>query len=180
MLLPEALQQDSFVGGVEYSRLLQVLLCDVTGKTRRHVRNIFKPYFHCYVTASTVLVPSPANACTRAWTSICLPVPEELQVVPAVVQQTLLIPLQSQSLQPLPHWRLSNRQRWATAAPKCLDRGNETQDQLKTKKDSKRYNKLAWDWLCHSSPQEGNTKNRRSCGKILQMALRTVKAWCKK
>lgn len=30
LLLPEALQQDPLVGRVEHSRLLQVLLCDVT------------------------------------------------------------------------------------------------------------------------------------------------------
>lgn len=30
-------------------------------------------------------------------------VPEELQVVPAVVEETLLIPLQAQPLEPLPH-----------------------------------------------------------------------------
>lgn len=30
LLLPEALQQDSLVGGVEHSRLLQVLFSDIT------------------------------------------------------------------------------------------------------------------------------------------------------
>lgn len=34
LLLPEALKQDSLVGGVVHSRLLQVLLSDVTGKRR--------------------------------------------------------------------------------------------------------------------------------------------------
>lgn len=33
LLLPEALKQDSFVGGVVNSRLLQVFLCDVTRKS---------------------------------------------------------------------------------------------------------------------------------------------------
>lgn len=33
LLLSEALQQDSLVGGVEHSRLLQVFLSDITGKT---------------------------------------------------------------------------------------------------------------------------------------------------
>lgn len=35
LLLPEALKQDSLVGGVVHSRLLQVLLSDVTGKRRK-------------------------------------------------------------------------------------------------------------------------------------------------
>lgn len=85
LLLPEALQQDSLVGRVEHSCLLQVLLCDVTGKTIKDVK-------------------SQSRRLT-AFSSVSLraSVPEELQVVPAVVQKTLLIPLQPQPLQPLPH-----------------------------------------------------------------------------
>ncbi len=39
LLLPEALQQNLLVGGVKHSRLLQVLLGDVTGKTKQEVGN---------------------------------------------------------------------------------------------------------------------------------------------
>lgn len=104
----------------------------------------------------------------RARTAICLYVPEEFQVVPTIVQKTLLISLQSQSLQPLPHWRLSNRQRWAAAAPECLDERNETQGQPQTKMTQLHY----------SSTHEGDA-TAADCGKILQLTLQTVKALCK-
>lgn len=67
LLLPETLQQDPFVGGVKYSRLLQVFLCDVTG--RKHTRDTFKT----------------SNHVVKSHLYQCRGVPEELEVVPAIV-----------------------------------------------------------------------------------------------
>ena len=122
VLLSQALQQDVLVGGIQDPGLLQVLLGDVTGGdrcegstdwTRMLMSRTLDAILQRGKEKLSLIETSFASvkysllymyqylSVTEKCMQAC--VPEELQVVPAVVQKALLIALQAQPLEPLAH-----------------------------------------------------------------------------